>query len=817
MQVNLRQLAWRLIAILSAFLVVDVRSQAEDQFSVSQFFNNYCLDCHQGDEPEGGLDLTSLGTASLGRASLDAAAAFGDSAVDALLADLATWEKAVKRLRARQMPPADAQRPTEAEYVAALHTLEGALDELAKRRPQPEPTLAIRRLTRTEYRNAIRDLLAIEVDVESLLPADQESHGFDNVTVGDLSPTLLNRYITAAQQISRLVVGARDRGTGGANFRLRPDQTQDEHVPGLPFGTRGGGLFQHHFARGGVYEFQLRLTRDRDENIEGLSGTHEIDLLLDRELVKRFKVVEPKKKKGYNRDDTLVDAKLIVRTYVSAGPHAIGATFPLKAASLSEIKRQPFDASFNRHRHPRRAPAIFEVAVTGPFEAEEAEPTTPVQEQRSTPSRDLLFVNVPDDPANRQQAMSSAQSILQTTMRRAYRRPVTGEDLATPLKFFERDWQTHGFDAGIESALAAVLVNPNFLLRVESQPADVEPGNVFRISDVELASRLSFFLWSSLPDDELLDLAAAERLHEPAALRRQVMRMLADERAKSLVTNFADQWLYLRNLESFSPDLRLFPDFDDNLRQSFRRETQLLFQCVLQEDRSVLDLLSADFGFLNQRLATHYGIEGVVGSRFRKVNLDNSSRRGGLLRQGSVLAVSSYATRTSPTIRGNWILENLMGTPAPPPPPNVPALKEKTSLAELSIRERLAEHRANPACAACHDLMDPIGFALENYDAVGRWREFDGEEAIDTSGALPDGTELAGVDDLAAALLARPEMFVGTMTEKLLTYALGRGVAPSDGATIRKIVRQAAEEEYRLSALVLGVVESVPFQFNSAR
>jgi len=781
---------------------------ANELQQVRDFVANYCIDCHQGEMAAAGLDWNSVDFVSV------LAGENGQSAHP----DLAIWEKAVKRLRARQMPPADAMRPEEQEYVAVLSVVEAALDQRAAKRPQPGRTESIRRLNRTEYRSAIRDLLALEIDVESLLPADQESHGFDNVTVGDLSPTLLSRYITAAQRISRLAIGARQRGVGGANFRLRPDQTQQSHVEGLPLGTRGGGLFHHTFARTGEYEFQIRLTRDRDEYIEGLHGTHEIDLLLDRRLVKRFTVVAPPEgKKKYERDDTKLDANLKVRVPVTAGPHVIGATFPRQSSSLSEIKRQPFDASFNRHRHPRPEPAIFEVAITGPLDTIASVPkSSPANQAASTPSRQRLFGEYPSDPKDREQALRSAEEILRTVMRRAYRRPVTVADLQTPLKFFQQAWPLHGFDAGVESALAAVLVNPNFLLRVEADPPQTKSGEVYRVSDLELASRLSFFLWSSLPDDELLDLAEANRLHEPTELRRQVLRMLGDERSRSLATNFADQWLYLRNLESLTPDLRLFPDFDDNLRQAFRRETQLLFECVQREDRSVLDLLRADFSFVNQRLAKHYGMTGVSGSHFRRVALGKASRRGGLLRQGSVLSVSSYATRTSPTIRGNWVLENLLGTPAPPPPPNVPALKEKTAVASQTIRERLAEHRANPACASCHDLMDPVGFALENYDAVGRWRDFEGEKKIDASGSLPDGTELSGVDDLEAGLLARPEMFIGTLTEKLLTYALGRGMQPSDGPAIRKIVRQTAEDDYRLSALVVSVVESVPFQMRSA-
>lgn len=798
------------ILLLTSWTLLLGQAVAAPAELVTSFVGNYCLECHSGEEPAAGLDWEDFEVSALLR--------HADRPLSS--SENRAWEKAVKRLRARQMPPADAARPDESEYVEVLEILEAELDRRAKRSPQPGRTESVRRLTRTEYKNAVRDLLHLDIDVERLLPADQESHGFDNVTVGDLSPTLLNRYITAAQQISRMAVGSRPRGVGGVNFRIPPDRTQLTHVEGLPLGTRGGGLFKHTFARAGEYDFQIRLTRDRDEYIEGLHGRHDIDLLIDRELVKRFTVVAPKKgKQGYERDDKLVDANLKVRVHVTAGPHAIGATFPQTSAALREIKRQPFDASYNRHRHPRPEPAIFEIAVTGPL-GETADDGASVVEdvqERETPSRERLLVARPEDPTDRSQATQCAKRILRPLIRRAYRRPVSEPDLQEPMEFFQAAWEPNRFDVAIESALAAVLVNPNFFLRIESEPEGLAPGKPYQVSDVELASRLSFFLWSSIPDDQLLSLAEESRLQEPEVLRNQVQRMLVDEKAKALATNFADQWLYLRNLESFSPDLRLFPDFDDNLRKAMRRETQLLFECVLEEDRSVLDLLRADFTYLNDRLAKHYGIAGVQGNHFRRVELQGNLRRGGLLRHGSILAVTSYATRTSPTIRGNWVLENLLGTPAPPPPPNVPALKEKTSLADLTIRERLAEHRANPQCASCHNLMDPVGFALENYDAVGRWRDFDGELKIDASGALPDGAELAGVEDIEAGLLARPEMFVGTLTEKLLTYALGRGVEPTDGPAIREIVRKAAEDNYRLSSIIIGIVESVPFQKREAR
>lgn len=752
---------------------------------VVSFVESYCLDCHHRGEPAGGLELESFSIES------------------ALAADpdwrTAKWEKMVRRLRGRQMPPPEAFRPDEAEYRRVLAAMERALDRHAERHPRPGRTETLRRLTRSEYANAVRDLLAVEIDVEEFLPADPSSHGFDNVTVGELSPTLLTRYIAAAEKISRLAVGGSQRSPGGATFRIPADQTQESHVPGLPLGTRGGALIRYQFPQTGRYEIQLRLARDRDERVEGLHEPHDLDVLIDRSPVHRFRVEPP----ADGKDFTKVDAHLKTQFHVEAGPHEVGVTFPRKFASLLETKRRPFDARFNRHRHPRRTPAIFEISIVGPFD-----PAGPGE----TPSRQKVFVCRPE---SREQEIPCAEKILRRLMRLAYRRPVTEADLEEPLRFFLEGRREGGFEAGIEAALAAVLVNPNFLFRIEQDPAGLDPQTAYRLSDLELASRLSFFLWSSIPDDELLTLAQQERLSEPEVLRKQTLRMLRDPRAEALVTNFAAQWLYLRNLETITPDLRLFPDFDHNLRQAFRRETELLFDSVVREDRSVLDLISCGESFLNERLARHYGIPHVYGSHFRRVELSPETHRGGLLRHGSILMVTSYATRTSPTIRGSWVLENIFGTPPPPPPPNVPSLQEKKTFAELTVRERLAAHRANPACASCHDLIDPVGFALENFDAVGRWRELEAGEPIDASGTLPDGSVIDGIEGLEEGILRRPEMFVGTLVEKLLTYALGRGIEHHDGPAVRRIVNEAQRDDYRFSRLVTEIVSSPPFQMRS--
>ena len=494
---------------------------------------------------------------------------------------------------------------------------------------------------------------------------------------------------------------------------------------------------------------------------------------------------------------------------VTAGPRRVGATFLKDATTLLETQRQPYQARFNFYRHPRTQPAIFSVTIMGPYDSAGT---------GSTPSRERIFVC---EPASVVAEEECARQIVRTLARRAFRRPVDDASIDGPLRFYRtaraEGGEERGFDEGIERALAAILVSPQFLFRIERDPPALEANTAYRISDLELASRLSFFLWSSIPDDILLEAAVRGDLSSSDGLERQVRRMLADPKSQSLVNNFAAQWLHLRNLEGIRPNMRLFPDFDENLRRAFRTETELLLQTVIREDRSILDLLRPDFTFVNERLAKHYGIPNVYGSWFRRIPLDGDSSRGGLLRHGSVLTVTSYATRTSPVIRGKWILENILGMPPPPPPADVPELSEKTISGDISVRERLAEHRADPACSGCHNPMDPLGFALENYDAVGRWRTVDLGLPVDPSGELVDGTRVSGVADLEAALLQRPEMFASTLTERLLTFALGRGVEYYDEPAIRRIVRNASSSNFRFSSLILGISASTPFQMRNSK
>lgn len=764
-----------------ASIVLSLPCPAAERDGVTAVVSDYCYDCHDEDLQKGKLNLEALeGTEIPNHSSI--------------------WEKVVRKMNARLMPPVGKSRPDEKTYDSAIQELTAALDRAAAKNPNPGRTQTFRRLNRTEYQNAIRDLLDLRIDAAAMLPKDEASHGFDNVTVGTLSPTLLDRYITAAQKISQLAVGAPRKKPGGDTYRVPADVTQEDQVEGLPIGTRGGALIPHTFPNDGDYEFQIRLARDRNEEIEGLNGTYELELLIDDQRIGLFTVAPPKIAKDYES----VDGKLKIRVPVTAGLHKVGVTFLTSSSALLERKRQPYAAAFNMHRHPRLSPAVYQISINGPYNAKCA---------GNTSSRQRIFVVYPD---NASLENDCAEQILSHLMRRAFRRPVTKKDLEQPMAFYRDARAGDGFEAGIESALSSILISPEFLFRIEEDPSGIAPNTPYRVPDLHLASRLSFFLWSSIPDDELLEAAIRRELNKPAVLAKQTRRMLADPRARSLAGNFADQWLYLRNLDSLTPDVRLFPDFDDNLRRAFRRETELFFESILHENRSVLDLLKADYTYLNERLAKHYGISGVYGSHFRKVSLQPETHRGGLLRHGSVLSVTSYATRTSPVIRGHWILGNLLGTPPPPPPPNVPALEEKTISSTLSVRERLAEHRANPSCASCHDIMDPVGFALENFDAVGRWRTHEDGRPVDASGGLPDGSEFIGVDALEEGLLKRPELFVGTLAEKLLTFALGRGIEPYDAPAIRQIVRQAEKDDFRFSSLIIAMVNSTPFQMRKS-
>jgi Protein of unknown function (DUF1592)/Protein of unknown function (DUF1588)/Protein of unknown function (DUF1585)/Protein of unknown function (DUF1587)/Protein of unknown function (DUF1595) len=790
---TIRSAVFSLLLVLSAH-TQSLASEAVD--AIKQLVDESCINCHAGSKPAGSFSVENL--------SIDQAVFQSDKL------DVASWERMLRKIRAGQMPPPSesANEGSESSKLIALaqKQIEVQLDQRAKHFLPPSRS-GLRRLTRIEYQNAIRDIIGINIDAAALLPKDESSHGFDNVTVSELSPAFIGRAVTAAQQISRNALGIASVGPSGVTVRIPANRTQESHVEGLPLGTRGGALIQHHFPQSGEYEFQIRLARDRDEKIEGLSKPAELDVLIDKRPMHRFEIHKPTDAK----DHTLVDAHLKARLTVSAGQHVVGITFPQTSESVLEYRKQPFSAAYNHHRHPRIHPAIFEVSIVGPLEnANALIPETQVTRK--------LFEGWPINPPA-EDADRVAQAILARLARLAYRRPLEHQDLRSFTRYYDSA-KHNGFAAGMELAISSILVNPNFLLRVEGDssgslrdPNSSSPDSAITpISEIELASRLSFFLWSSVPDPTLVQLAEDHQLRKPEVLASELQRMLQDQRADSLVTNFTNQWLYLRNLDSLTPDLRLYTDFDDNLRQAMRQETEYLVREVIRGNHSVLRLLESDHTYLNQRLAAHYEIPGVLGSHMRPVELPADSHRGGILRHASILSITSYATRTSPTIRGNWILENIVGTPPPPPPPNVPALKESIDQAALTTRQRLKIHRENEACASCHNLMDPIGFAFENYDALGRWREFEQDLPIDSSGAMPDGANAFSVAEIERNLLMRPELFVGTMTEKLVTFALGRGIVPEDGPHIRRIVREAAASEYRFAAIVESIVRSPIFQ-----
>ena len=782
------------LAVLLALLgpaLAGAAGQTETGAAERALLDRYCVTCHNGNLRTAGLALDTVDVARVGD--------HGE-----------IWEKVVGKLRAGMMPPAGRRRPDRETYARLTSYLETALDRAAAARPDPGRTDALRRLNATEYRNAIRDLLDLEVDVTALLPADDSSAGFDNVSLGGLDPGRLERYLTAARRISRLAVGAPVRSPVADTFIVPSDLNQTGHVEGLPFGTRGGTTVRYTFPVDARYELRVELGKSWNSNrVGGLRRPHDVVITLDGEPVEVLAVrPQPRRGRGqglqYQPVDRPADADLAVRIPVTAGPHVVGAAFVDRDPGLVERHRQPFlKVHITVGGDQRTQPNVYSITITGPFDAAGA---------GDTPSRRRIFTCRPADATPRAEAACAAE-ILSTLARRAYRRPVTEADVAVLVRFFEEGRAGGDFDAGIEMALQRLLVSPEFLLRVERDPEGHDTDRPYLVSDLELASRLSFFLWSSLPDDSLVEAAAAGTLRDPGVLESHVRRMLADPRAESLVTNFAAQWLYLRNLTAVSPDFIVFPDFDETLRRTLRRETELFFESIVREDRGALDLLTADYTFVNERLAKHYGIPGIYGSHFRRISLPPESPRGGLLGHGSILAVTGYATRTSPVVRGKWVLENLLGTPPPPPPPNVPPLSEEKSDAVLSMRERMVEHRRNPVCAACHALMDPVGLSLENFDAIGRWRTLtDGFVPIDASGALPDGTTFDGVAGLRLALVNRADQFVRTLTERLLTYALGRAVEHYDQPAVRAIERQAARDDYRFSSLVLGIVNSTPFQ-----
>ena len=732
------------------------------------------------------------------------------------------WEKVVRRVRTGSMPPAGMPRPDAETTKALLDHLEGALDRAAAAQPNPGRH-SVHRLNRAEYANAIRDLLALEVDTAALLPPDDSADGFDNnADLLGVSPALLERYLSAAARISELAVASPALVPGSETYRIRGDASQSEQNDDLATGTRGGLLATHTFPLDGEYTIRVRLLQTNLGSIRGLEYQHQLEITLDGERVLLAPVGGPEdyQRSSVNATDVTnsLETRLFVRVKARAGQRAVGAAFLRRPPVYGGYRLQPFLRTTLIATDHIGYPHVESMTVSGPYNPAPA---------TDTPSRARIFIcatpkgvayvgtGAPKGAPYEAEEKACATRIVRTLARRAYRRDVTEADLAGPLSFYEQGRAEGGFERGIELALRAILVSPKFVFRVERDPAGVKAGSAYRVSDTELASRLSFFLWSSIPDDELLDAAAAGRLRRPEEMERQVRRMLADPRADALVQNFAGQWLHVRNVKSATPDKNLFPDFDDNLRQAFARELELFVGSIMREDRNVLDLLTADHTFVNERLARHYGIRHVYGPRFRRVTLQEDVRRG-LLGKGGILLVTSHADRTSPVVRGKWILENLIGTPPPPPPAEVPAFPEDDPRAPQTVRAKMERHRASPACAGCHRVMDPLGLAMENFDAVGKWRSEEAGVTIDASGVLTNGAKVDGVIALRAALVNQPEVVVSTMAEKLLTYALGRGLEHYDMPAVRAIVRSAARQDNRFSALVLGIVRSTPFQMRQA-
>ncbi len=742
--------------------------------------DRYCVGCHNQYQPTAGLAL--------------------DGAAD-LASNPAAWEKVVRKLRAGLMPPAGQPRPQHEVAQDFAASLEVELDRLSQTAVNPGRP-ALHRLNRTEYQNAVRDLLELEIDAASLLPPDDSSHGFDNVAASlGVSPALLERYVSAAVTVSRLAVGNPAIPPSHDVYRTAGDLSQTTHIDGLPLGTRGGLRVRHHFPLDGEYAIKANmLLAPAQTRMGAATGGEQLEIILDGERVGLFNV-----------DDEDDLAGMEVRVQVPAGPHWVGAAFLSRNFksddAIRPLLKSTFDPTICIQAGWTCLTHLGTIGIAGPLT---------VTGSGETPSRKKVFACRPQTAA---EELSCVRQIVSTLGNQAYRRPVTDEDLEALLEFYERGRAGGSFETGIETALQRILASPEFVFRFIAEPGDVPPGGTYYISDIELASRLSFFLWSTIPDGELLDLAAAGRLRQPGVLEGQVRRMLAHSRSDAMIQNFAGQWLYLRNLDTTSPVPADFPDFDDNLRQAFKRETGLFFESIVREDRNVLELLTADYTFVNERLARHYGIPNVYGSHFRRLRLGPAyDGRHGLLGKGSVLFVTSYPNRTSPVVRGKWILEQILGSPPPAPPPDVPELAEQTR-EEVergqadSVRTRLEAHRANAACASCHNIMDPIGLSLENFDAIGAWRTTDESGAvIDASSELVDGTRVDGPSSLRAALLRYSDQFVRTFTENLMVYGLGRGVEYFDMPVVRSITREAARDDYRFSAIVMGIVNSAPFQ-----
>ncbi len=760
-----------------------------DPAAYRPLLNTYCVGCHNDRLKTAGLTLDKADLTNVPQGA-------------------EVWEKVIRKLRSGAMPPVGLPRPDAATAAAFVSSLETTLDRAAATQPNPGRP-ALHRLNRAEYANAIRDVLALDMDVTALLPPDDSSHGFDNIADSlSISPSLLDRYLSAAAKISETAVGDPHIGPGGDTYSTAGDNLQTAHVEGLPFGTRGGLLIRKTFPVDATYTISAKLFRTNLGFMRGLFKPHVVIFTVDGKEVFRNTVGTPEDFKALLDNSTasdIVDARLHARVPIKAGPRVIGVTFIQK----SEAERPVLLRSFLASGDPIDGdglPTVDTVLIAGPYD---------VTGPGDTPSRRRIFTCRPtaSKAADSKAEAPCARTILSTLARNAWRRPVTDADIRPLMEFYQMGRQDGDFDAGIEFALRRMLASPSFIFRAERDPAGLAPGKAYRIGDLELASRLSFFLWSSVPDDQLIEVARQGKLRNPAVLNQQVRRMLADPKSDALVSNFAGQWLHLRNLKRVSPDPAEFPDFDDTLRQAMQTETEMLFASVMRENRPVSEFLTADYTFINERLARHYGIPGIYGSQFRRVAITDESRKG-LLGQASILTVTSYPNRTSPVQRGKWILENVLGTPPPPPPPNVPALKDNSAdpAKQLTMRERMEQHRAVQPCSSCHKLFDPLGLAMENFDGTGAWRVKDGPAPIDSSSQLADGTTVQGTVGLRAALLRHPEAFAGTLIEKLMTYATGRGLEYYDMPAVRLVARESAGDNYRFASLILGVVNSVPFQ-----
>lgn len=757
--------------------------------------DKYCLNCHNS------VDLT----ADLSLQGLDLAHPERNAAV---------WEDVIRKLSVGMMPPFDVPQPPPEKRRALIAYLEGKLDAAAHARPDPGPAL-VRRLNRAEYQNAVRDLLDLTVDSTVLLPPDDSAYGFDNNAEALVtSPMLVEQYLGAAGEIAALAVGDPTTGPAARTLRVRQDASQDEQITGLPVGTVGGGSWHVVLPLDGEYRLDVTYYESNLGAMKGLEIAHEVEIAVDGERVHAATIGGPDDFLALMENITDAAAAVASRSStvapLKAGPHDISVAFVYQGAAKSSTRLQPFDRATQDTLDVTGHPHIETLTLTGPFNATGA---------GDTPSRRRIFTCRPGDidaPLDEAEH-ACAREILATLARRAYRGAATPRDVDVLMEFFEAGRAERGFEGGIQTAIERVLSSPKFTFRVERDPAAVRPGESYPVSSAELATRLSFFLWSSIPDDELLALAERRELDHRGVLQAQVRRMLADPKARALVDNFAGQWLYLRNVESFVPNSAGFPNFDDNLRQGLLEETRLFFDSIVREDRSVVDLLTADYTFLNERVARHYGIPGVYGAHFRRVVLADRTRWG-LLGKGSVLMASSHTDRTSPVVRGKWVLTEILGVPPPVPPPNVPALEDVDPEGRMTLRERTEAHRANTVCASCHVVMDPIGFALENFDAVGAWRDREGgrdSHPIDASGRLADGTTVNGPIELRGELARHPEAFVKTVVEKLMIYALGRGLGQGDLPVVRQIVRDAAANDYRFSEIVLAITQSTPFRMRT--